>query len=170
MITPPRIYIHYLKRMEKILRKVKESDQEAVLQNRLYQNMFPMLIQARTAIGFSLRSSCPLAGREIVSFANEDPTINGLTREIEQTIEYLQSIPDEDYLGINTTKVSTAAGFADHKLSGWDYFLMYTLPNFFFHYGMVYAIARQAGVPIGKSDFDGYHMYPAGFTFSNLED
>ena len=42
---------------------------------------------------------------------------------------------------------------------------MYALPNFFFHYSMVYAIARQAGVEIGKSDFDGYHDYPVGFTF-----
>lgn len=37
--------------------------------------------------------------------------------------------------------------------------------NFFFHYSMVYAIARQAGVPVGKADFDGYHLYPHGFSF-----
>jgi hypothetical protein len=43
---------------------------------------------------------------------------------------------------------------------------MYAVPNFLFHYAMVYAIARQAGVPVGKSDFDGYHRYPPGFTFA----
>ena len=46
-----------------------------------------------------------------------------------------------------------------------EYFHMYAVPNFFFHYSMVYAIARQGGVPVGKSDFDGYHRYPSGFTF-----
>nr|WP_267874749.1 DUF1993 family protein [Telluria antibiotica] len=40
------------------------------------------------------------------------------------------------------------------------------VPNFFFHYSMVYAIARQAAVPVGKSEFDGYHRYPSGFTFA----
>jgi hypothetical protein len=40
------------------------------------------------------------------------------------------------------------------------------VPNFFFHYAMVYAIARQAGVPVGKADFDGYHDYPPQFAFA----
>jgi hypothetical protein len=44
---------------------------------------------------------------------------------------------------------------------------MYAVPNFFFHYAMVYAIARQGGVPVGKSDFDGYHHYPSDFTFAS---
>jgi hypothetical protein len=43
---------------------------------------------------------------------------------------------------------------------------MYAVPNFLFHYSMVYAIARQAGGPVGKSEFDGYHRYPPGFTFA----
>jgi hypothetical protein len=27
---------------------------------------------------------------------------------------------------------------------------------------MAYAIARSHGAPIGKQDFDGYHLYPGG--------
>jgi hypothetical protein len=30
---------------------------------------------------------------------------------------------------------------------------------------MAYAIARAAGVPLSKGDFDGYHQYPDGFSF-----
>ena len=44
---------------------------------------------------------------------------------------------------------------------------MYAVPNFFFHYSMVYAIARNAGVAIGKTDFDGFHKYPLGFIFTD---
>ncbi|WP_232461250.1 DUF1993 family protein [Cellvibrio sp. PSBB006] len=36
---------------------------------------------------------------------------------------------------------------------------------FFFHLSMSYAIARQAGIPLSKADFDGYHSYPVGFSF-----
>jgi hypothetical protein len=80
---------------------------------------------------------------------------------------YLAAIPDADFAGINTLRVHTTAGFAELNLPAWEYFQMYAVPNFFFHYSMVYAIARQGGVPIGKSEFDGYHRYPAGFAFTS---
>jgi hypothetical protein len=78
---------------------------------------------------------------------------------------YLAAIPDAHFAGIDTVSVQTTAGFAELELPGPEYYQMYAVPNFFFHYSMVYAIARQTGVPIGKSDFDGYHRYPSGFTF-----
>ena len=39
------------------------------------------------------------------------------------------------------------------------------MPNFFFHLTMGYAALRAAGVPLGKADFDGFHVYPEGFEF-----
>jgi hypothetical protein len=66
---------------------------------------------------------------------------------------------------MSTLTVRTTAGFAGLALPGPEFLQLYALPNFFFHYSMVYAIARQAGAPIGKADFDGYHAYPPGFEF-----
>jgi hypothetical protein len=127
--------------------------------------MFPLLQQARTAIGFTLRATCPLAGREIVSFRDDDMSFAGVRAELDRTMAYLAAIPDADFDGIGALTVHTTAGFAELALPGWEYYQMYAVPNFFFHYAMVYAIARQAGVPVGKSEFDGYHRYPAAFTF-----
>ncbi|MEN0036639.1 MAG: DUF1993 domain-containing protein [Cellvibrio sp.] len=165
-MTPTKVFIHYLNQLKQLLIKIESHDKDLSCE-RLYFNMFPLLQQAKTMISFSLRCSCPLAGREIVSFSDDDYSFSSVFAELEKTQNYLVSIPDSDFRHMEIAKVSTAAGFADLKFDGEDYFIMYALPNFFFHYSMVYAIARQAGVEIGKANFDGFHKYPLGFTFTD---
>lgn len=165
MIAPTRIFIHYLTQLRALLDQVARADGD-VARARLHPDMFPLLQQAKTAIGFTLRCSCPLAGRDIVSFGDDDDSLASVFAQLAATLAYLSAIPDADFSRIDALTVDTAAGCAHLRLSGWDYFLMYSLPNFFFHYTMVYAIARQAGVAIGKPDFDGYHSYPPGFSFA----
>ncbi|KGF80463.1 hypothetical protein IA69_17895 [Massilia sp. JS1662] len=163
-VTPTRLFLHYLRRLEALLKQVEAFD-AAVADRRLHPDMFPLLQQARVAIGFTLRATCPLAGREIVSFRDDDVTFPSIHAELERTMAYLAAIPDAALDGMDALRVRTTAGFADLDLPAAEYFHMYAVPNFFFHYAMVYAIARQGGVPVGKSDFDGYHRYPSGFTF-----
>ena len=164
-IAPARLFLHYLRQLDAVLKAVEAFD-AGVGARRLHPDMFPLLQQARTAIGFTLRATCPLAGRAIVSFRDDDMSFASIHAELERTTAYLAAIPDADFDGIGSLTVHTTAGFAELALPGWEYYQMYAVPNFFFHYAMVYAIARQAGVDIGKSDFDGYHRYPAGFAFS----
>ena len=163
-VTPPRLFLHYLGRLQAILQRVEAFD-GAVGARRLHPDMFPLLQQARVAIGFTLRATCPLAGREIVSFRDDDLTFPSIYAELERTMAYLAALTDADFEGMDARRVRTTAGFAALDLPASEYVQMYAVPNFFFHYSMVYAIARQGGVEIGKSDFDGYHRYPAGFTF-----
>lgn len=40
-----------------------------------------------------------------------------------------------------------------------DFLWRYVLPNTYFHLSMVYALLRQAGLPIGKGDFEGLPVY-----------
>ncbi len=163
-VTPARLFLHYLRRLEAILKQVEAFGGD-MADRRLHPDMFPLLQQARVAIGFTLRATCPLAGREIVSFRDDDITFASIHAELERTKAYLEAIPDADFAAMDALRVRTTAGFADLDLPAAEYFQMYAVPNFFFHYAMVYAIARQAGVPVGKADFDGYHRYPSGFTF-----
>jgi hypothetical protein len=164
-VTPTRLFLHYLRRLDAILKQVEAFD-GAVAAQRLHPDMFPLLQQARVAIGFTLRATCPLAGREIVSFRDDDFTFASIYAELERTVAYLAAIPDTDFAGMDGMTVDTTAGFAELSLPAAEYYQMYAVPNFFFHYSMVYAIARQAGVDVGKADFDGYHRYPSGFAFS----
>lgn len=164
-VTPTRLFLHYLDRLQHLLDKAEAAGAELGA-GRLHPTMFPLLQQAKTAIGFTLRTTCPLAGRPIVSFRDDEDTFDSVRRELDKTKAFLATIPDADFDAIGAARVDTVAGFAELNLSGWEYYLMYALPNFFFHYAMVYAIARQAGVPVGKPDFDGFHQYPPGFSWN----
>lgn len=163
-MKPKKVFIYYLEGLKNLLEKVEAFDSD-ISRNRLHKDMLPFLQQAKTAISFSLRCCCPLSNREIISFSEDELTLPAVMRELGQTIDWLCLISDDDYRHMDNSTIRTRAGFADLTFSGPDYFLLYCLPNFMFHYGMVYAIARQAGVRMGKGDFDGYHQYPEGFTF-----
>lgn len=164
MPPPSQLFLHYLSRLKDLLHRIDVVD-ATIAGKRLHPDMFPLLQQARTAVGFTLRASCPLAGRDIVSFTLGECTLPNVLSEIDATVDYLSSLREADFSDIDTRRIRTVAGFAELEMSGGDYYLMYAVPNFFFHYSMVYAIARQAGVPVGKADFDGYHVYPPGFSF-----
>lgn len=169
MTSPNRVFLHYLKQLDALLERIAAVE-DGIVERRLHPDMFNLLQQASTAIGFSLRTCCPLAGREIVSFRSEEESLAAVRRELAATVDYLRAMPECDIAGKPGSRIATAAGFADLDFAADDYVLMYAMPNFFFHYSMVYAIARQAGVPIGKADFDGYHRYPQGFIFTDEAD
>lgn len=163
-MPPTRVFLHYLERLRALLLRVDGTDLASA---RLHPDMAPLVQQAKTAIGFTLRTCCPLAGQSIVRFGDDEPTIASALRELDSSARHLASIPDAAFAVMDARTVESVAGFAELRLPGSEFFLMYALPNFFFHYTMVYAIARQAGVEIGKADFDGYHQYPPGFSFNS---
>ena len=167
-MTPSLIFIHYLKRLDKLLVKVSDFyASEELLHARLSGDMFPLAQQAKVAIGFSLRTCCPLAGIDIISYEEEGNSLQQLRTQIAKTIDYLHSIPQANFENYAEREINTRAGFADHTMDGNTYFLMYALPNFFFHFTSVYAIGRKHGVPLGKGDFDGFHSYPENFSFQD---
>lgn len=167
-MNPCLIYIHYLKRLIDIVEKSVEycGDSETLWNARLYEDMLPFARQVKTAIGFSLRSCCPLADLEIQSFENPEDSLTSIKQQTLETINYLKSISNSFVEPYKETNIVTKAGFAELELPSEVYLHLYSLPNFFFHLGMAYAIARNRGVPLGKGDFDGFHEYPTRFSFS----
>jgi len=61
--------------------------------------------------------------------------------------------------------VREQAGFAVLDLPGEAFVHEFGLPNLYFHQAMAHVALKQAGVPLGKHDYDGKHDYPEGFTF-----
>ena len=165
-INPGAIFCHYLQQLKVIVEKIDRHSggDNALLQHSLHPGMLPLLAQLRTAANFSLRCCCPLSARPRITFDNGDDTYAGVQLQLTQTIDYLQAIPATDFIHA-TTIISDQAGFTKLHLPASEYAQLYALPNFFFHLSMAYAIARAAGVPLSKGDFDGYHQYPDGFSF-----
>ena len=158
-ISAPHVFCRSLRQLSAMLDKLAAQPQ--ILTARLHPEMLPFASQVNAAISFSLRGCCPLAGLEVVSFSDAST----LQEQIAQTIAYLAAIPAQRFDGRPDRLCLDRAGFADIALPADEFLHLYILPNFYFHFSMAYAIARSCGAPIGKGDFDGYHLYAPGFSF-----
>ena len=73
---------------------------------------------------------------------------------IRKTVAFAESVSEAQYEGAERRKISLS--WAPGKIvGGKDYLVQMTIPNVYFHIGMVYAVLRNAGVDVGKMDFLG---------------
>jgi hypothetical protein len=136
----------------------------AALMRRPAEGMFPAGQQLATAIQFTLRIAFPLAGRRAPEL-REPLDAGGLRARIAGAKALLAALDPGDFAGAEARVVRFQAGFADLELAGEDFLARFGLPNLYFHQAMAHVALKQAGVPLGKADFDGLHDYPEGFSF-----
>lgn len=143
------VFRHYL---GQAARMIEKADRRA-LESRI-ADAFPASQQFATAAGFALRVACPLAGRGVPDLPA------ALAPRLAVARATLGGMRPEEFLGAEERRIRHRAGEADLEQSAGDFLYLYGLPNFFFHLTMGYASLRAAGVPLGKGDFDGFHLYP----------
>lgn len=148
------VFRHYLARVQDMAERAGPEALAAQI-----ADAFPAGQQFATAAGFALRGTCPLAGREMPDLPQ------GLAPRLAVVRATLGAMRPEEFLGAEAKIIRHSAGFAELEQPGGAFLHLYALPNFFFHVTMGYAALRQAGVPLGKGDFDGFHQYPAEFRF-----
>lgn len=148
------IFRHYLGRVEAMV----EAAGEAVLDARI-ADAFPARQQFATAAGFALRVACPLAGREVPGLPAALAPRLAVARAV------LGAMRPEEFAGAEVRVIRHRAGEAELEQDAATFLHLYGMPNFLFHLTMGYAALRAAGVALGKADFDGQHVYPAGFRF-----
>ena len=112
-----------------------------------------------TAAEFAMRTVYPLAGLEIPDLPQ------ALAPRMAVARAHLGAMKPAAFEGAEDRIIQHKAGFADLEQTGSDYLHLFGLPNFYFHLTMGYAALRQAGVDLGKADFDGHHWYPSDFRF-----
>lgn len=134
----------------------RKIEPEALLQARLYPDMFPLLRQVQVACDFAKSVSARLAGVEVPSFADTEQTFADLQARIAGTLAFIDSLTPQQYEGSDAREIVTQAGTPKEKrFTGQSYVLNYGLPHFFFHVTTVYAILRHNGVEVGKKDYVG---------------
>ena len=148
------VFRHYLARVQEM---VELAGPEA-LRERV-ADAFPAGRQFATAAGFALRIACPLAGREVPDMPQ------ALAPRLAVVRATLGAMRPDEFLGAEARRINHRAGFAELEQAGEQFLYLYGLPNFFFHVTMGYAALRQAGVALGKADFDAFHAYPTDFRF-----
>ncbi|WP_431298703.1 DUF1993 family protein [Tabrizicola sp. BL-A-41-H6] len=149
------VFRHYLTRMSGMVERAGREAMEARI-----ADSFPANQQFATAAGFAMRVTCPLAGREVPDL----PEALGPRLAVARAL--LGSMKAAEFEGAESRIIRHRAGFAELEQTGTEFLYLYGLPNFFFHLTMGYAALRAAGVPLGKADFDGFHQYPEGFSFT----
>jgi hypothetical protein len=134
---------------------LKKLDPQALLQARLFPDMFPLLRQVQVAADFAKGACARLAGVEVPRYDDTEATLAELQQRIAKTLAFIDSLPQDAIEGSAARDITTSAGPNSRQFKGQPYLLHYALPNFYFHTTTAYAILRHNGVEIGKKDFVG---------------
>ena len=134
----------------------KSIEPDALLQARLFPDMFPLLKQVQIAADFSRGISARLAGVDVPAYEGQEKTFADLDALLAKTLAFLDSVNAAQFEGKENTEIVLRPGTPkEKKLSGQVYLANYGLPQFFFHVTTAYNILRHNGVAIGKRDFMG---------------
>ena len=134
----------------------KSIEPDALLQARLFPDMFPLLKQVQIAADFSRGISARLAGVDVPVYEGQEKTFADLDALLTQTLAFLDSVDAAQFEGKESSEIVLRPGTPkEKKLSGQAYLANYGLPQFFFHVTTAYDILRHNGMAIGKRDFMG---------------
>ena len=117
--------------------------------------MKPLTAQVQFACDTAKGTVTRLGELEPVAMADTEQTFAELQARIAKTIALLEAVPRDRIDGREDADVVLKGPGADIPFTGRSHVLTFSLPNFYFHLTMAYALLRQAGVPIGKMDFLG---------------
>lgn len=128
----------------------------ALLNARLYPDMFTLSRQVQVACDFAKSVSARLAGVEVPAFDDQEASFADLKARIAKTLAFVNGLSAQHFEGSDSREIVTQAGTPKEKrFSGESYLLNYGLPHFFFHVTTAYAILRSNGVEVGKKDYIG---------------
>lgn len=134
----------------------KKIDPDALLQARLYPDMFALLRQVQVATDFAKSVSARLANVDVPKLDDNEKTFADLQVRLEWVMTFIDSLEASQFDGAETREIVTQAGTPREKrFTGQSYLLHYGFPHFFFHTTAVYAILRHNGVEVGKKDYVG---------------
>ena len=136
--------------------KARKINPDVLAKSRLYPDMFCLTEQVIFMTVNAANGGARLAGVQMPTSDEDDGTYDGMRVRIQKTTAFLKSLKREDIDGSEERPVSFV-NFAKQQMDfkGQQFLLEFALPNVFFHYSMAYAILRENGVSLGKSDFLG---------------
>ena len=131
---------------------------DALLQARLYPDMFALAKQVQIAADFARGVSARLAGVEAPNQDGQEKSFADLDVLLAQTVSFLDGLSASQFEGSESKEIILRPGTPKEKrLTGQTYLANYGLPQFFFHITTAYAILRHNGLPIGKRDYMGMY-------------
>ncbi len=134
----------------------RKIDPDALLQARLFPDMFALVRQVQIAADFAKGVAARLADVDVPAYEDTEQNFADLQARIAKTIAFIDTLTPSQIDGSETREIILRPGTPkEQKLAGQTYLLHYGVPQFFFHVTSAYAILRHNGVEIGKRDFMG---------------
>lgn len=131
------------------------SVEQGLVQARLAPDMFAFARQVQIAADMAKGCAARLSGVEVPSWPDDEATLAELAARLQKTIAFVESAERAAVDAAVGRTITLRSGGRDLSFGAVDYVNRYVFPNFYFHLTMMYALLRQAGVPIGKADFLG---------------
>ena len=155
------VFLQGLKGLKAVLAKAaahaeaRKIDPNALLQARLYPDMFPLLRQVQIACDFAKGGAGRLAGADLPVFEDVETGFQDLEARIDRTAAFIEGLDAEAFAGAEAREVVLVRRGESQTFKGQAYLLEQALPNFWFHVTTAYAILRHNGLEVGKKDFLG---------------
>ena len=133
----------------------KNIDPAALLQARLYPDMFPFVRQVQVATDFAKGCSARLAGVEVPRYDDTETSFAELRERIARTVAFINDLPRDAIEASAERDIVTGSGAKVREFKGQDYLVHYAMAHFYFHATTAYGLLRHNGVEVGKKDFIG---------------
>lgn len=134
----------------------RKIDPNALLQARLFPDMFPLLRQVQIACDFAKGVSARLAAVEVPVYGDSEQGFADLRALVTRTRDFIGGLAPAAFEDAESREIVLRPGTPkERRLAGDAYLLHYGLPQFFFHVTTAYALLRHNGIEIGKRDFMG---------------
>jgi hypothetical protein len=155
------VFLRALHNLQHVLRRgeahaeARKYDPSLLLQSRLTVDMLPLTRQVQIATDMAKNGCARLAGVEPLKFEDNETSFAELHTRIERAVEYIKSFKPDQIDGSETRAITLKTRSGEQHFEGQSYLLHFVIPNLFFHCTTAYAILREAGADLGKSDFIG---------------
>ncbi len=155
------VFIRMLGNLSNILDKAaahaesRKIDPTIFVNGRLSPDMFPLSRQVQIATDVVKGCAARLGGIEVPSYEDNETTFAELQARIAKTKAFIETVNAEQVDGSEEHPITLKFGSKELHFLGQAYLLDFVLPNFYFHVTTTYAILRQLGVDVGKTDFTG---------------
>jgi uncharacterized protein len=156
------IFVQFLTALSDVLEKAathceaKKIEPAALLNARLFPDMFPLVRQVRAATDHAVNATARLAGAEPLKFDSNETSFAELRERLSKAVDFVKGFKAAQIDGTEdkAIKITFPSG-ATRDFTGQSLLLGNSLPNFYFHCTTAYDILRHNGVEVGKRDFMG---------------
>lgn len=131
----------------------KKIDHNALLDARLYPDMYTFKKQVQSACDFAKLSVARLSDIKAPVHDDSEKTFADLKTRIAETMAVLKAATPDAMEAAGGREITIKAGPRELTFTGQEYLLHFALPNFYFHAATAYGIMRHNGLEIGKRDF-----------------